>query len=319
MPVTSGTYQRPDLRIPTSEWDQQADREKMIALKVLPAFEAGLQSANYPKIPKEHLIPKNDDLVRAPRGNFKRDTFKFDQDSYAVKQHGFEELLDDFERATYAYAIDAEMYQSLRAALRVLREMEVNCATALQSTATFANAAVGTAWTTIATADPVADIHAAVKAVRSNSGQIANTVVLGWAAFLQLQTVDSIIDRLKYWGGDDPKKITRQALAALFEVEEVLVAQPQVNTADEGQAASLGECWDPGKVFVGRVGKTNDLREVCVGRTFHFSGDGSDVAVAFEQYRDEAKKSDVMRAFCNYDQKIIYPECGYVITGTNVT
>jgi hypothetical protein len=319
MPVTTSNYQRPDLRIPFSEWNAEAERLKMIALKMLPIWESGLGAGNFPRIPKEHLIPKVEDLTRAPRSAFKRDTFKFDQEKFAVSQHGFEELLDDYERALYAYAIDAELHQSQRAAMRVLRELEVNAAAAILSTTTFSTSAVGTAWTNLGASDPVADIRKAIKAVRKASGQMPNVVSMAWPAFQLLKDNASVIDRVKQAGFDDPKNLTRQSYAELFGVEEVVVAEPQQNTADEGQDAVLSDCWNPDRIFVGRVAKTSDPKEVCVGRTIHFSGDGSDPGIAMEQYRDEGCKSDVMRAFMNYEQKILYPECGYVLTGSGAT
>jgi hypothetical protein len=65
-----------------------------------------------------------------------------------------------------------------------------------------------------------------------------DTMVLPWKDYKNLRNCAQIIDKIKYSGRDDPKNVTAQMLAAIFDIEQVLVADAQYNSANEGQAAS---------------------------------------------------------------------------------
>jgi hypothetical protein len=64
-----------------------------------------------------------------------------------------------------------------------------------------------------------------------------------------------------------------------------------------------------------KVAKTNDVREVCIGRTFHWTKDGSSIGGTVEQYREEKVRGDVFRCRHQTGEKVINKECGHLLTG----
>ncbi len=317
---SSTAFLRPDIGQSFEEFDAVAERMGYIGPRVLPFMPVQLQSANFSKITIESLL-RDTQTLRAPGGGYNRDKYQFDQDSYTCVEYGAEEPVDDREKAIYSYSFDIERISALRAMNRVLRDYEKRVAAAVSNTTTWTGAALTTAvstkWDVPGSATPVDDVLDALESVRASSGMLPNCVIMNWNVFKELQKCDQIIDQIKHSGHDDPKQVTTQMLAALFHVEEVLIAGGVKNTAAEGQSASISDIWNATRVMVAKICRSSDLREPCIGRTFHFVGDGSSEGGTVEQYRDEKVRSDIMRTRMDYHEKIIYPQAGHLLT--NIT
>lgn len=313
---SSTAFLRPDIGQSFEEFDAVAARMGYIGPRVLPFMNVQLQSANFSKITIESLL-RDTETLRAPGGGYNRDKYQFEQDSYTTTEYGAEEPVDDREKAIYAYSFDIERISALRAMGRVLRDYEKRVAAATFDTSVWTGdltTAVGTKWNTPGSATPIDDVLDAHESVRNSCGMLPNAVIMSWVAFKELQKNDQIIDQIKYSGRDDPKQVTLDALASLFQVEEVIVAGGVKSTAKEGQPAAIDDIWNKAYVMVAKLCRSQDLREPCIGRTFHFVGDGSSEGGTVEQYRDERLRSDVMRTRMDYQPKIIYPQAGHLLT-----
>lgn len=90
-----------------------------------------------------------------------------------------------------------------------------------------------------AASTPIEDIRLAKRTILSLSGIMPNVITFGQVTYDRLVDHPDLIDRVKYGATPgNPAVVNRQALAALFEVEEVLVASAIENTAAEGQTAT---------------------------------------------------------------------------------
>ena len=312
-PSPSAAVGRPDLGATLTEFDVQANQAGFIGLKLFPVVEVAEQSANIGRIPIEQLL-QTQDTSRASGGGYRRGNFTFDDFSYATKEHGWEEPVDDRNARIYRRYFDAEVVAAKRARNFVVQNHEIRTVTALTATGTYTNAAAAVAWSTAATAAPISDVKARVKAVRLASGMTPNTVVMDYEKYLECLETAQVIERLKYAGFRDPEKINEQALAHLFGVKRVLISGGLKNTAAEG-GLTLAAQWTKTVIGVGYVAETQDVAEPCVGRTFHWSADGSDIGAVIESYRDETKRCDVIRARMETDEKRMYNECWQLITG----
>jgi hypothetical protein len=84
--------------------------------------------------------------------------------------------------------------------------------------------------------DPVKNIRDAKRTVQENTGFRPNTLTLGRSVFDALLDNDAIVDRIKYGQTPgSPAIVNAQSLAALFELDQILVSDAIVNTAAEGQ------------------------------------------------------------------------------------
>ncbi len=322
-PSTPASFQRPDLGLAFEEFDLMSAASGFVGLRAMPLTRVGLQTASFSKIPLEHLLNDSRNLNRAPGGGYARQEYEFEQDNYATDEIGAEEVLDDRERAIYGYTgIRFDQISADRAVSALMRHIENAIATTLQDATTYAaqTTAVGTEWSTVASATPRADVLAARERFRARVGFYPNTLVLSSKVHNNLIQCAEITDLIKYGGYNDgsgqnydPLMVDEQLLAKLFKVQSVVIAGGGAvrNSANAGLAASPTDIWDDEYVSLLQAPNTDDLREVCFGRTMTFE----DLVV--EQYRDESKRSDILRARQDFDVKPIYGEALEILS--NVT
>lgn len=93
-----------------------------------------------------------------------------------------------------------------------------------------------------------------------------NVAVLGQAVYSKLAQHPKIVKAVLGNAGDSGIA-TRQAIARLFELEDVLVGQSRLNTAKKGQAATLARVWGKHIALIHR----NRLADTRGGLTFGFT------------------------------------------------
>lgn len=309
-PTTSLATLRPDLGGSLMEFDSAMDAQGFIAHRVLPVFDAAEQSGTYGKIPIEQLLQERD-TKRSPGSGYSRGTFTFGEESFACKEHGAEEPVDDREAKMYAEYFDAELVATMRAFSVVLRNAEKRAADALFNTSTFSATSVANEWDDSANATPITDVEASVVRVYDGSGCWPNALIINRKVFRNLRNCAEVIDRINSAGAGNPSKasdVTVAMLAAVFDLDHVLVAGGSRNSAKEGQSASIGQIWSGEYAMVAKIAESNDIREPCIGRTIHWGEDGSSVDGTVETYRDENVRSDIVRVRHDVDEKIHYVE-----------
>jgi hypothetical protein len=323
-PTSSLATQRPDLAT-FLEFDLESERAGYIATQVLPVMSVASQAGNFGKIPLEQLLQQRE-TRRAPGAGYARGNWTFDKATYATEEHGAEEPVDDREAQMYAEYFDAEQVSTMRAFSSVLRNAEQRVADAVFNATTWTGAALTTAvsneWDSNHTANavPITDVEAAVNKVYDASGLWPNALIINRKVFRNLRNLDQIIERIESAGAGNPSKpsdITEQMLAAVFDLDFVIVAGTSKNNAKEGQAAAPTQIWSSEYAMVCRIATGNDMREACIGRTFHWSADGSSVGGTVESYRDEAIRGNVIRVRHDVDEVILYPQAGHLLS--NVT
>lgn len=314
-PTSSTTVQRPDLGAIAYEYMQEASQRGFIGLSVMPIFETPLQSSDYPIIPIEALL-KLKDTGRAPRGKYNRGDWEFETGTYACKEDGWEEPVDDTEAALYRRFFDAEVIATQRAVDIILRGQEKRIAAAVFNVANITQTAdVAIPWNTAATAVPLANVTAAKTALRNATGLEANVGVCSKKVFDNLMLTAEIQTAFRYTNPIENKSYAAKValLAQYFDLATILVAGVMYDSAKEGVASSLADIWDDEYFGLFRVsGGGPDLKEPCVGRTFLWTGD-SPQNLVIEQYREEQSRSNIYRCRQNTDSAFIFTGAGYLI------
>ncbi|HHN75390.1 MAG TPA: hypothetical protein ENK10_09205 [Acidobacteria bacterium] len=318
-PASGTTIQRPDLGALMYEYFMSLDRQGFVGRALLPVFEVGDQSGDYPVIPIEQILKvPADGGRRAPRQAYGRDDFEFETGTFSCKEYGREAPLDDVEAKLYARFFDAEEVAARRATLKLALLYELRCKSLLFNTSTFANAAVAAAWSSAATATPLTDVVNAKAAMRSSYGIEPNVIVMAKPVFDKLMLTDEINNTFKYTNPIQSlsREAKRRLAAQYFEVDDVLVAGGMYDAAKKGQAASLSEIWGTGYVGLFRVAdsETRDLEEPVVGRTFLWTDDSPEMFTT-EQYREEQTRSNIYRVRHHTDERLVYAGAGYLLTG----
>lgn len=306
---------RPDLGTVAYEYMADAASQGFIARRVLPEFSTQNRSGQYPELePKVFL--ELADLKRAPRSAYKRGDWSATWKDYDCQEYGYEEPLDDVEATMVRSYFDAEVVSVQRATLMLLRAEEKRVADLLTNTSTFSNSAATAAWTSSASADPLADVNTAKEAIKLATGIEPDTIVLTDKAYRAVCNCASVLDRVKYTNpavvrGD----LTEDILKTYFGVTNIFVAGAVYNAAARNKTESISRIWTDAKVFVCKLsGSGSDLKVPGLGRTFKWAPDAPDI-VTVEQYREEATRSTIYRVRQHVCEKIQLAKAGYILTG----
>lgn len=167
-------------------------------------------------------------------------------------------------------------------------------------------------WSNYGTSDPVADVATGSRTILANTGMKPNKLVLGYDVFLALRNHPDIIDRLKYTGGAT-RTIGVDALAALFDVDEVLVCEAVKATNLEGETAAMA--FVQGKhALLCYSAPSPGLLTPSAGYIFVWQGvSGSfGLDVGIQKIRMELVKADRIEGEIAFDDKIVGADLGYM-------
>lgn len=319
MPVPSTTLTKlnPDLDT-FYEFEYELMAGNYIGTRVLPIFQTQLQSGSFGKVTLESLLEHSTGTNRAPTSGYYRRQLEFTDDTYATQEHGLEELMDDREVAMYGNFFDATALATARAVNSILTAHEIRVANAVMDTGFYTGAyaqALGNGTWNGAASTPLADIEAAWRKHRTNTGMAPNALIINEIAFRTLREHPDVIARVEAAGSGDQARardVNLAQLSAVLDIDRIIVGGSMQNSANPAAAASLADVW-PKHALICRVAETNDMREPCLGRTFHWAGDGSSEGGRIETYREEATRSTVVRVRHETDEKLIRQELGVMI------
>jgi hypothetical protein len=311
MATPTSTF-RHDLNSKVSE---AADRLNMlIGLRVMPAFLQPNRTGQYPKftIAASKLL----DAVateRGPTGEYGEITRRFDLDTFTCVDRGLEERVDDAYKADFARYFDAEVVAAEQTLYNVLAAHEARVAGQIMSAANFAatNSIVAYTQATLATIDFAGDVQAACERVNTN-GVEPNALVISDQVFHRVARSTLFQNFVKPYNGGVSvvsKGVAANAIREAFGLE-LMIGRIARNTG-KGAAASLSKVWGTTYVWVGSV-KAGDPQTGGAGRTFVWNEEGG--IYVTESYRDEKRRSDMVRVRQHTDEKVIDASAGTLIT-----
>jgi hypothetical protein len=305
-PSTSLSTLRPDLGS-MLEFDLEANRMKFIANRVLPILNVDLAGDTFGKIPIAQLL-KRANVKRGAKGDYNRIDWSFSKDTYATDEYGLEGPVDQNMARKYANYVDAEAATARLVLHMVLLEAEVRVKDLLFP-GSYSPTAITNEWDDVANATPIDDVEAAVLRIFAATGMWPNAIVFNKKVFRNVRRCEQVLDNIAAQGAGDKIKardVTTAMLAAVFDLEQVIVAEGVYNSADEGQTATPTHIWSDEYAAVGVVATSQSIIEPCLGHTFHWAGDGSQPGGLVETYYTEETRSDVVRVRHQVDEKIKY-------------
>ena len=309
---------RPDLRDGLCEFDLEANRAGYIGLQLAPTIEVATQSGKYPKLELKEILKTKKNAKRASGAAYARDGRQGSNGSFATDEYGAEEPVDARNAAIYGDWWDSEVLAAQGARDQVLQNLEDLVMAKVNGIAGGQQTAAGTAWTTHATATPLANVMTAKKAVRNRTGLIPNAMAIEWDRLMDLLECTAIIDRIKYAGFDDPKAAVLNNLsimAGIFDVEHFMVAGAMKNTANDAAAASLSNVFTKTQAVVFVHSDDRNLKRPRWCNTFHWGEDGSQIGGVIETYDEPQTRAQIIRSRLDVDVQEVYPECAQLITG----
>lgn len=314
---SSGATIRADLNIVVEE--AYHVEKHFIGAAALPPMPVEAKSGTYPKI--EIAGGALMDAVateRARGGSYGQISRKWTTDTYDCVDRGLEEPVDDTDVKDLRRFFNVEAAAAKLTMRNVKLAHEVRAAAALFNTTNFGaatNSAVAYTEANIATINFVRDVLDAIERVADNGIQ-ANTIVLSSTVLNRLKRSTL----LKEWvrgsiKGSVDQPINAQAIAQSFAddgIERVLVGRARQNTAKKGQAKSVSSIWGTTYVWVGYVNPSaRTPQDGGAGFTFYWNAEGG--LFVTETYRDESKRSNMVRVRQNTTEKITDGTAGTLI------
>ena len=306
----SGTYSNPrmDLAQAVAEFDTDQQLRQLIGFQVLPAAPVPRQAASFAKITRESLL-RRANVRRTKGGDYNRDGFETEDDSYECLEYGLENPLDDSERSFYQNDFDGEFWSAQSVFVKLMTEHEIRVATAVFDSSSWTGAALTTAvsteWSTI-TADILGDVQGAKEKVRTVCGIDPRHMAISRKVWLNVRKNTALIDSVKYTEKASDA-VVKAAIAAYLDLDQIFVGGGVYNSAKEGQTFVSADIWDDeyASIFVGAQPGA-PVKTPCLGRTFVWEEDSPESGgLAVEEYRWEKQRSWIYRARHNVDEKII--------------
>jgi hypothetical protein len=185
---------------------------------------------------------RDEATLRGPGAEAGRGTFPMDYVDVALKEYSFAAEVTDEERQIAAEmggpAMQPEQDAVEFASDKVDLKKERTTA-ALVLDGTWSGVAGGTdkagAWAAGAANTFIADVEAGIETIRGNTGLRPNVLLLSANVLPQLKQESSVLDRIKY---TERGIVTAALLAAMFELEEVLIGDAIYSTAKETKAGT---------------------------------------------------------------------------------
>lgn len=310
-----------DLSIRREDFDLKENREGYIGMQVMPPCGVAVPSSKFSRLSIGSVLSSVRNLSRAPRTSYQKDEWGWTTDSYNTDEHGLESDVDDREIELYGDFLPVEMISSARVLDGLLAEHEMNVANltmdATKYTGNQVIALTGAAVLNNTTTSTPVDVIDQAKFQHHQFGIEANTLIIPAIALRYVMRSSQILDRIKYSGQDNPKKVTINMLKEIFELDKILVGKGYKNITPPGTGAPvIKRLWDPTMMMVCRTCDPSEQlteSQPCLGRTVMHTegnaqipgiGDGdASPAIIMEEYREERRRGGVIRGRWNYDLK----------------
>lgn len=161
------------------------------------------------------------------------------------------------------------------------------------------------------TSDPIGYIDDQGASIEANTGQTANTLVLNRRGWNALKRHPDIVDRLKGMGSPErPAVANQQNVAAVLELDRILIARAPRNTAEEGATVSTNYIAG-NHALLCFAAPSPSLEMPSAGYTFRWTPeDGGAGGAIVETYRDDRRKADWHEINFAFEHKVVSAICG---------
>jgi hypothetical protein len=297
--------------------------EGFVADRVFPNIPVAKQSDLYRVYPRDFFFRAEMEKV-APATRSKAIGYELSTSSYFAHVWGLNHPIPDQIRANADADVNLELNATKLLTAQGMLRREISWAATYFGPGIWTSNRLGVAagpvagtsvlqWNDAAST-PVEDVRMARRTVQGLTGRMPNKLTLGREVFDTLIDHPDIVDRVKYSNGtaDNPSRVNKRTLAALFELDEVLVMDGIQNTAAEGQTLALSRIGGKHALLTYSPASAS-TEEPSAGYTFSWSGylGASAQGVRMLRYRDQPIKSDVVEIEMAFDQKQTAPDLGF--------
>lgn len=293
--------------------------EGYVADKVFPGIDVSNQTDSYWTFDRSYFL-RNEVRERAPLTESAGGGYEQGLATYLAKRQSVHQDVPDELRAN-TDELDADGGATSWVTAQLWLNKEITFAAKAMVTGVWGTDVTGVAgvpagnqvkqWND-ATATPIADIATYSTLIQSTTGRRGTKLVMGRQVWDRVKNHPTIIDLIKY--GQTPGSaamVTKQAVAGLFEVEEILVMEGLFNSAKEGATPAYSFIGGKSALLVSTPARPG-LRTASAGYTFNWSGlvGSQENGIRIKKFRMEHLSADRIEGDMAYDQKVIAPDLG---------
>ncbi len=283
-------------------WDNP---QQFVASMLFPTVAVGKQSDKYYVFNRD-LWGRVMDDIRTPGSEANElPPMTLSRDQYFIEEHSLEDVVADeeVENADNPLTPMSDATERLTNTILLNREnIQMTMATTAANYATGYTATLsGTAqWNDYANSDPITNVRTAMKKIHDTFFRDPNLVIMGYDVYWQLTEHTDILARITY---SAPQVTTREIIAEVLGIPGFVVAGGGALTSVYGQTETFGYLW-PKDVLFAWVPPRAGRRTPAYGYEFvqTYAGGGMQPT---ERWREEKRKSDVIRVSRRYDNKFI--------------
>lgn len=285
---------------------------------LMPAFGVDAKSGTYLKIKKAAGELMKPGSTRRERGaSYGRVKRAWETDTYDTYDRGLEESVDDTDVKDASRFFDMEALAAKLVFRAMKLDHEIRVKDEIMSTTNFGSAAspaVDYTEANIATINAPLDLLTAMETI-ANAGEQADTIVFSANLWNRVRratkTVNFLVGQNLPSANITPNAL-QQALAA-DGIKQVLVGRGRYDTTGKKSTPTYtaGLIWPDTYIWVGKVG-SGDFMNGGAGRTIVWNAEGG--LFTTETYREEVRRSNVVRVRQHTTEKVIDANCGTLIT-----
>jgi hypothetical protein len=164
------------------------------------------------------------------------------------------------------------------------------------------------------TSDPVTDLRTAARVIYKATGQWPNVMGIPFDAVGVIENHPRVVARYTYTSVYDPRawRLIMGLPEGVAEGLQVFVFDSKENTADSIDATeSITSFWGQ-DVWLGIVDNEDGMNVQTFGKTFARPYPNGDIRPT-DRWREEGRKSDLVRVSYRFDTKIVNSSAGYLI------
>lgn len=278
----------------------------LVGQRIAPLLPTNIHAGAYYIYDTSNYTDVPTDIRRAPSAGFKRLKSQLSDDTFLCKDYGVEEPIDKAELMMYASVFSADKSANERAVRVVAINHEIRVRNLARAVGQTSSPAVK--WNAVENTTIVADIMLAKAVVRAKIGVTPNLLTLPYDVFTALVQAPEM---KAYYSNVQGGIITKANLEAILQVE-IVISGDLINTAAEGQVATLGDIWSD-EAFLSYSQASSDIKALNFARTMNWTamaGSGP-TGISTYGYDQDEIDSRVVRARQFTDEKVVAAGAGY--------
>lgn len=294
------------------------DSMGFVADRVFPIVPVQRQGDRYFVYNRGDLL-RSEAQLRAPGTESAGGGFRLDNtNSYFCDVYAIHKNIDDQVRANADAAVNVEADAARYVTQQMLMKRDLVWADGFFKAGIWATDMTGVAaapaagqflqWDAAGSA-PADDIMLQMETILEATGKKPNTLVLGAQAYRALRNNDEILDRIKYV---QRGIVGTDLLAAVFDLDRVVVASATNNTAVEGAAVSTSFIVGGKAALLTYSAPSPSLLTPSGGYMFSWNGltGAGPQGNRIKRFRMESLAADRIEGEMAFDAKLVASECG---------